>query len=152
MFKKILSIVFILSLLSNCEYKPIYSNLNKAEYQINILEFTGDKELNKFIIKNLNKHNQSKSNKKLNIKIDTKYLKNILAKNTTGSITDYQAEAITTFEINKNTITETLIIKEKFNYQKMSDKYEEKSYEKAIKRNLATSISQKLILRLSLIK
>ena len=152
MFKKILSIVFVLTFLSNCEYKPIYSNLNKTNYQINILEFTGDKELNKFIIKKLNKHNQSKSNKKLNIKIDTKYLKNILAKNTEGSITDYQAEAITTFKINKNTTTETLIIKEKFNYQKISDKYEEKSYEKTIKRNLAKSISQKLILRLSLIK
>jgi len=152
MFRKILSIVFVLTLLSNCEYKPIYSNLDKTNYQINILEYTGDKELNKFIIKNLNKHKKSKSNKKLNIKIDTKYLKNILAKNTEGSITDYQAEAITTFKINKNTITETLIIKENFNYQKISDKYEEKSYEKTIKRNLATSISQKLILRLSLIK
>jgi len=152
MFKKILSIVFVFTLLSNCEYKPIYSNLNKTNYQINILEFTGDKELNKFIIKKLNKHNQSKSNKKFNIKIDTKYLKNILAKNTEGKVTDYQAEAITTFKINKNTTTETLIIKEKFNYQKISDKYEEKSYEKTIKRNLATSISQKLILRLSLIK
>ena len=152
MFKKILSIVFVLNLLSNCEYKPIYSNLNKTNYQINILEFKGDKELNKFIIKNLNKHNQNKSNEKIDIKINTKYLKNILAKNTKGTVTDYQAEAITTFKINKNTTTETLIIKEKFNYQKMSDKYEEKSYEKAIKRNLATSISQKLILRLSLIK
>ena len=50
MFKKILLIVSVLTLLSNCEYKPIYSNLNKADYQINILEFTGDKELNKFII------------------------------------------------------------------------------------------------------
>ena len=54
--------------------------------------------------------------------------------------------------INKNTINETLIIKENFNYQKISDTYEEKSYEKTIKRNLAKSISQKLILRLSLIK
>ena len=152
MFRKILSIVFVLTLLSNCGYKPIFSNINKTNYQINILEFTGDEELNKFIIKNLNKHNQSKSNKKLNIKIDTKYLKNILAKNTEGKVTDYQAEAITTFKINKNTTTETLIIKEKFNYQKISDKYEEKSYEKTIKRNLAKSISQKLILRLSLIK
>ncbi len=152
MFKKILSIVFVLGLLSNCEYKPIYSNLNKTNYQINILEFTGDKELNKFIVKKLNKHNQSKSNKKLNIKINTKYLKNILAKNTEGTVTDYQAEAIATFKINKNTTTETLIIREKFNYQKISDKYEEKSYEKNIKRNLATSISQKLILKLSLIK
>tara|TARA_B100000029_G_C17469665_1_gene921520 strand:- start:511 stop:969 length:459 start_codon:yes stop_codon:yes gene_type:complete len=152
MFKKILLIVFLLTLLSNCEYKPIYSNLNKSSYQINILEFTGDKELNKFIIKNLNKHNQSKSNKKFDVKINTKYLKNILAKNTAGSITDYQVKAITTFEINKSTITETLVIKEKFNYQKISDKYEEKGYEKTIKKNLARSISQKLILRLSVIK
>ena len=152
MFKKILSIIFVFSLLSNCEYKPIYSNLNKSDYQINILEFTGDKELNKFIVKNLNKHNQSKSNEKFDVKINTKYLKNILAKNTAGSITDYQVEAITTFEINKNTITETLVIKEKFNYQKISDKYEEKGYEETIKKNLATSISQKLILRLSVIK
>ena len=152
MFKKILLIVSVLTLLSNCEYKPVYSNLNKLNYQINITEFAGDKELNKFIIENLNKRNQKNSNERINIEIDTKFKKNILAKNTAGSITDYQVEAITTFEINKNTITETLVIKEKFNYQKISDKYEEKGYEETIKKNLATSISQKLILRLSLIK
>ena len=152
MFKKILLIFSVLTLLSNCEYKPVYSNLNKANYQINITEFIGDKELNKFIIENLSKRNQKKSNERVNIKINTKYEKNILAKNTAGSITDYQVEAITTFEINKNTITETLVIKEKFNYQKISDKYEEKGYEETIKKNLATSISQKLILRLSVIK
>ena len=152
MFKKILLIIFTLTFLSNCEYKPIYSNLNKLNYKIDIIEFIGDKELNKFIIENLSKRNQNKSNEIINIKINTKYEKNILAKSTTGSITDYQAKATTTFEINKNTNTETLVIEEKFNYQKLSDKYEEKSYEKTIKSNLATSISQKLILRLSLIK
>ena len=47
---------------------------------------------------------------------------------------------------------ETFTVNEKFNFQKMSDKYEEKSYEENIKRNLAKSISQKLILRLSIIK
>ena len=152
MFKKILLIFSVLTLLSNCEYKPVYSNLNKANYQINITEFIGDKELNKFIIENLSKRNQKKSNERVNIKINTKYEKNILAKNTAGSITNYQAKAITTFEINKNTTTETLTIEEKFNYQKLSDKYEEKSYEKTIKKNLATIISQKLIFRLSIIK
>ena len=34
----------------------------------------------------------------------------------------------------------------------MSDKYEEKNYELNIKRNLANSISQKLLLRLAMIK
>ena len=152
MFKKILLIFSVLTLLSNCEYKPVYSNLNKANYQINITEFIGDKELNKFIIENLSKRNQKKTNEIVNIKINTKYEKNILAKNTAGSITDYQAKAITKFKINKNTTTETLTIEEKFNYQKLSDKYEEKSYEKTIKRSMAMSISQKLILKLSITK
>ena len=152
MFKKILLIVSVLTLLSNCEYKPIYSDLNKLNYQINITEFTGDKELNKFIIENLNKRNQKNSNERINIEIDTIFKKNILAKNTAGSITDYQAKAITKFKINKNTTTETLTIEEKFNYQKLSDKYEEKSYEKTIKKSMALSISQKLILKLSIIK
>ena len=35
-------------------------------------------------------------------------------------------------------------------FQKISDKYEEKGYEENIKKNLATSIAQKLILRLSI--
>ena len=152
MFKKILLIVSVLTLLSNCEYKPIYSDLNKLNYQINITEFTGDKELNKFIIENLNKRNQKNSNERINIEIDTIFKKNILAKNTAGSITDYQAKAITKLKINKNTTTETLTIEEKFNYQKLSDKYEEKSYEKTIKKSMAISISQKLILKLSIIK
>ena len=34
MFKKILTLVFILNFLSSCEYKPIYSNSNKSNYRI----------------------------------------------------------------------------------------------------------------------
>ncbi|MBD1164148.1 hypothetical protein IDG53_06125, partial [Pelagibacterales bacterium SAG-MED11] len=49
-------------------------------------------------------------------------------------------------------IIEQLVVEEKFNYQKISDSYEEKSYEQTIKRNLASSISQKLIIRLSIVK
>ena len=47
---------------------------------------------------------------------------------------------------------EELVINEKFNYQKITDSYEQKSYEQTIKNNLASSISQKIILRLSIIE
>ena len=78
------------------------------------------------------------------------YEKNILAKNTTGTVTDYQVKAITTFIIEQRKEEKSFTVNEKFNYQKMSDKYEERNYEKNIKKNLAKSISQKLILRLSI--
>ena len=152
MFKKILMLVCIFSFLSNCEYKPIYSNSNKANYRIIITDLSGDKKLNKYIVENLQRYSQKNSAEIISIKINSKYSRKILAKNILGSTTDYQAKAITKFEINNNEIIEKLEVSEKFNYQKVSDNYEEKSYEQTIKRNLASSISQKLILRLSIVK
>ena len=150
MFKKILMLVCVFNFLSSCEYKPIYSVSNKSNYRIIITDFSGDKKLNKYIVENLKRNSQKNSDKIISIKINSKYSREILAKNTLGSTTDYQARAVTEFEINRNEITEKLVVNEKFDYQKISDSYEEKSYEQTIKSNLASSISQKLILRLSI--
>ena len=152
MFKKILTLVFILNFLSSCEYKPIYSSSNKANYRIVITDLSGDKKLNKYIVESLKRSSQKNSVEIISIKINSEYSKEILAKNTLGSTTDYQARAIAKFEINKNGIMEELVINEKFNYQKITDSYEQKSYEQTIKNNLASSISQKIILRLSIIE
>ena len=152
MTKKILLFFFILILLTNCEYKPIYSDLNKSSYKIIVTKTTGDDKFNKYILENLKRGSLEKSNEIINLKIDTTFSKIILAKDNAGSITDYQVKVTSSFEIEKNENIETLIITEKFNYQKMSDKFEEKSYEQTIKKNLAMSIAQKLIIRLSVIK
>ena len=152
MFKKILALVFILNFLSSCEYKPIYSNSNKSNYRIVVTDLSGDKKLNQYIVENLKRNSQKNSVEIISIKINSEYSRKILAKNTLGSTTDYQARAISIFEINKNKITEKMVVEEKFNYQRISDSYEEKSYEQTIKRNLASSIAQKLILRLSTAK
>lgn len=147
--KKFFIILSALIFLANCEYKPIYSNNEKTNFNIVIQDINGDKNLNKFIIENLKKNSQKKSNQTIYLKINTTYKKNILAKDTTGTTTDYQSSAETTFTIEQNQQSKRFIIKEVFNYQKISDKYEEKNYELNIKKNLATSISQKLIIRLS---
>jgi len=150
MFKKILFTIFTFVFLIGCEYKPIYSSLNKTNFKIIVTESTGDKKINKFITDNLRKKNKRNTNQIINIKINTKYSKSIIAKDATGSITNYESTAVSTFEIEKEQISEKFVVNEKFNFQKMSDKYEEKSYEENIKRNLATSISQKLILKLAI--
>ena len=152
MFKKILTLIFILNFLSSCEYKPIYSNSNKSNYRIIITDFSGDKKLNKYIVENLKRNSQIDSVEIISIKINSEYSRKIIAKNNLGSTTDYQARAVTEFEIKRNEITEKLVVNEKFDYQKISDSYEEKSYEQTIKRNLASSISQKLIISLSTTK
>ena len=150
MLKKISFIILLLNLLNHCDYKPVYSQQNKIDYKIVITSFTGDKEINNLISSNLKRNSKINSNKILNISFDTKYMKNVLARNTTGTITDYQANVITEFTIEKENNSENFSVNEKFNFQKITDKYEEKNYEQTIKKNLANSISQKLILRLAL--
>tara|TARA_B100001027_G_scaffold22463_1_gene13246 strand:- start:17 stop:475 length:459 start_codon:yes stop_codon:yes gene_type:complete len=152
MIKKILILIIASNFFVSCEYKPIYSNQNKTNYKVVFTEMIGDKNLNKLITENIKRNTKKNSNEMIYIKINTSYSKDILAKNTAGSITDYQAKAIATFQIKKNKNFEELIINEKFNYQKITDSYEERSYEQTIKRNLASSISQKLIIRLSIVK
>ena len=152
MLKKIFFIILSIGLLSNCQYKPIYSSQNKIDYKIVITSFTGDKDINNFIDANLIRNSKESSNKVVNINFDTVYSKNVLAKNAAGAITDYQINIVTTFTIRKEKSYESFSVNEKFNFQKMTDKYEEKNYEDNIKRNLADLISQKLILRLAVIK
>ena len=152
MLKKILFIILSLNLLNHCDYTPVYSKQNKVNYKIVITSFSGDKDINNLIATNLKKTSKEESDQIINIIFDTKYTKNILAKNSAGSITDYQSDVVTTFVIENENNSESFSVNERFNFKKMNDKYEEKNYERNIKENLANSISQKLILRLAVIK
>ena len=149
MLKKIFLIILSLNLLNNCDYKPVYSSQNKIDYKIVIANFSGDKDINNLIATNIKRNSKEESGKIVEIVFNTEYTKNVLAKNSAGSITDYQIDVVTAFIIKKEKNSENFLVKENFNFQKMTDKYEEKNYERNIKKNLANSISQKLILRLA---
>ncbi len=152
MLRKIFFIIILFSLVNHCDYKPIYSKKDKVNYKIIITSFSGDKEINNLIAANLKRDSSDNSKQIINMSFESEYTKNILAKNTTGTITDYQIDVSTIFKIEKENTSQNFLIREKFNFKKMTDKYEEKNYEKNIKRNLANSISQKLVLRLAMIK
>ena len=152
MLKKIFFIILSFNLLSNCEYKPVYSNQNNLNYKIIITDFSGDKDMNNLIAANLKRNSKDDSNEIINISFNTKYSKNVLAKNEAGTITDYQTNVVVSFVIKKRNDSENFELNEKFNFKKIDDKYEEKNYEQNIKKNLANTISQKLFLRLAIIK
>ena len=152
MIKKIFLIIVSLNLLNHCEYKPVYSNQNNVDYKIIITSLNGDKFINNLVAENLKKNSKDQSNEIIDVSFDTEYTKNVLAKNSIGTITDYQSNVIATFVLKKGENIERFVVNEKFNFQKMADKYEERNYERTIKKNIATSISQKLILKLAYMK
>ena len=137
MLKKIFFIILSLNLLNNCDYKPVYSSQNKIDYKIVIANFSGDKDINNLIATNIKRNSKEESGKIVEIVFNTEYTKNVLAKNSAGSITDYQIDVVTAFIIKKEKSSENFLVKENLNFQKMTDKYEEKNYERNIKKNLA---------------
>ena len=152
MLKKIFFIILSLNLLNHCDYKPVYSKQNNINHKVVVEGFNGDKDINNLIVNNLKRISKESSKSNINISFNTVYTKKILAKNDKGTITDYQSNVETTFLITKKNSTEDFVVAEKFNFQKMADKYEEKNYERDIKKNFASSISQKLVLRLAIIE
>ncbi len=152
MLKKIFFIILSLNLLNHCDYKPVYSKQNNINHKIVVNGLSGDKDINNLIVNNLKRISKKSSKNTINISFNTVYTKKILAKNNKGTITDYQSNVETTFIITKKNSAENFVVEEKFNFQKMADKYEEKNYERDIKKNFASSISQKLVLRLAIIE
>lgn len=151
MTKKNFITLFFLILFSNCDYSPIYLKNQNLDYKINIIETSGDNEINKNIVRDLNKQSKNDSVKEFAIKIDTKFSRNVLSRDAKGTATDLELKATSLFIININSNEQTITIEDKLKYKKLSNNYEQNNYEKTVKKNIASSIARKLILRLTIL-
>ena len=148
--KSFITIFFIFFFTTSCGYTPIYTNKNLQNIQINIITMTGDSEINNLINSKLKKYINPETSKSFDIEISTKYEKEIIAKDTTGSVSDFSLKSEVTITIlNKNISNQIVTINEKFNMKNIDDELKQREYEKSIKEMFANQIVQKLILKLS---
>ena len=152
--KKIKSIyiITVFLLFISCEYSPLYKDLTNVNFSITLNEINGNRSINNLIISKLNTYNSNDAEKEYDININTKYTKDIIAKDTTGAATEYKLTINASFRVNSNDYEREFIFKESFNMKSISDKLEEQDYEEIIKSNLINTITKKLILQLSLVK
>ena len=142
MIKKI-SILLLLFLYS-CGYSAVYKNNSSQDYNIVILEMTGDNVMNKLIKNELEIYSNKNSENNYYVKLNTNYSKEIKSKNNTGTASNYEMIVKANFDIDSKTIT----FEEKFIVKNISDSIEQKNYEDIIKKNFASSIREKLIIKL----
>ena len=140
--KKNIIVFSLIFFLSSCGFTPIYQKNTKVNFSIEQVSYTGDRELNNFLKTNLGKYKNKKADNKIYIETTSVYKKIILSKNATGEVTNYQLEAEVKFLIKPE--NKKIIITEKHIMNSMSDKIEEARYERTIKQNFASSISNKL--------
>jgi outer membrane lipopolysaccharide assembly protein LptE/RlpB len=151
MQKKIFLLLFFL-LLSSCGYEAIYSKKNAINYNFSIkkLNFVGDKVINLKMREKLSSYTLNKKNKNFEIKIYSTSTKSVTANDTTGDATSFKNTVAINVEISANDkLRNSFVMSESFNYNNNSDKFNLKKYEREIKNNLAETISDKLIFKLS---
>lgn len=149
MIKKIFIILFLFIFLQHCEYKPVYSNINNLDFNLNVIGIDGDKEMNNLVIANTEKYSNLSSGKIFNIKIKTNYTKEPLVRNKKGEITTFLLNNEIIFEILNDEVNEVYMFTEKLKTKNNNDKFEFKKYEKSIKNNFVNSKINELILKLS---
>ena len=142
-------LIFIPLLILGCKYTPIYSNKDNFNFKIENIQFNGDAEINNLIDKKLKKYKKTISDKKISILTFTSYDKISQSKNLSGKTTDYLVEIKTTFKIEIDNKTKTLIFKEQFLVKNFSNKFEENNFEKIKKENSIDLIINKLIAQIS---
>ena len=140
--KKNILLIFLIFFLSNCGFSPIYLKNTNVNFSIEQVNYTGDRELNNFLKTNLDQYKNKKNNNKIYIEANSVYEKTILIKNKAGEVTNYQLEVEVLFLI--KTSNKKIKFTEKKIMESMDDKFEEARYERSIKQNFASSISNKL--------
>ena len=143
MMKKNTLLIFLIFFLSSCGFSPIYLKNTNVNFSIEQVNYTGDRELNNFLKTNLDQYRDEKSNNKLYIEANSIYEKIILSKNKAGEVTNYQLIAEVLFLIKPS--NKKIKITEKKIMDNIEDKFEESRYERSVKQNFASSISNKLL-------
>ena len=146
MIKKSIILVSLIFFLTSCGFTPIYLNNSDTNFSIEQVDYLGDRELNNFLKTNLNNYKNTKSKNKIFIETNSTYRKIILSKDAAGKVTTYQLEAEIIFLIKP--LNKEIKIIEKEIMDSKDDKFEEARYERTIKQNFASSISNKLSLEL----
>ena len=145
--KKVILICLIF-FLNSCGYSSIYKNQKSQDFQLNVIEMTGDNELNNLLKNELKLYSNANSNKQYDVSLNSKYQKNIVSKNSSGVATDYKILVNTIVNIKLNNKTYELKFSESINIKNNSNSFEQNKYERNIKKNFASLIREKLVIKI----
>ena len=149
--KKIIIILLSTLYLTSCGFAPIYSKKN-LDFQINNIQFEGDREIKAILLSNLSIYKTKKKDKynyDLNIKSEKKV--EIASKNTKGEATIYKININSTVEV---FLDDKLFLTKHYNnssiYSSEKKIIKMKEVESRNLSNLSSKLASEIILTLSL--
>ena len=147
--KKIITTLSFLLLLS-CGYEPLYSKKqinSNYNFSINTINYIGDNKVNQILKNQLQKIlNKEKKSSELNLNLNSIVENLITSKDKKGNPKRFSIKIIINLEIYESEILKGKTnFEEKFEYNNKSNKFDLNKYEKNIKDNLISELSNEII-------
>ena len=152
MYKNFLIIFFIMLLLNNCGYSPIYSKNIDQKLNIELVDFNGDREINNSIKYNLKRYDNSTNELKFIIETNSEYTKNSETKNLAGNTISYNLTATVTFNVIHGEEQKVFKFTETSTLRNIASQIDEDTYETNIKKDMGELFSNRLIMQLANMK
>ena len=154
--KKIITTLSFLVLLS-CGYEPIHSNKqinSNYNLSINTINYIGDSKVNQILKNKLKKIlNKEEKSTGLNLNLNSTLVKVVTSKDKKGNPKRFSIKIIINLEIFEGKISKgKKNLEENFEYNNKSKKFDLEQYEKNIKNNLISRLSDEIIRYLNSIK
>ena len=149
-FKYFLLFLFLLS----CGYSPIYQADQKSKFKLGVIEFSGEKEISRLIIRNLEKLKNNKSGNTYNVNFISTEEDIVATKDKKGNASSYKITIMVDFYLNNESNDKNFykkFIKETV-YNSMDNKFELNQYKKNIKKNITSQIVQDIRVYLNIIE
>ena len=149
MNKKTVFIILLFFLLQNCGYTPIYKNVKNLDYKLNIVNISGNYDINNLITTYVQRYSNQSDAKNLNLNINTEYVKNVLSKNKEGKITNYLIKSRVEFILVDSENIKNFVFEDEIIAANSDNQFEFKKYENTIKSNFVDSAMEQLILKIA---
>ena len=145
--KKFILNLIIFIFITNCGYTPLYSFKNRINFKIGKINITGDRDLNQNIIYQLKNVKSITENNVIiyNLTIDTKIKKIVTSKDSKGNPKTYKMISTTNLTTVKDGKEYSVRVESIENYNDISSKFELENFEKNLKKNSASKITQEII-------
>ena len=154
MYKNLCIIIISAFTLLSCGYSSLHNQNNYFDFAISKFTIEGEREINNFIEKKLEKYFNDQSVNKFEVNLVTDYSELILVKDRKGNATDIKL--IVDIDLNYKKLTKenknyvnSLSYRETFTIKKDENNYDQKNYEKIVKREMTQLIINKIIFELS---
>jgi len=141
---KNLKYLFIFLFVLSCGYTPIYQTDQKLNIKLDTINSSGDKDINRELVKNLNKYRDNDTNNIFNLSINSIKKEEVVTKDKKGNATSYKLTLAV--DINLSNISNDKNFTKKFSkdmsFNSKNNKFELDQYRLNLEKNMIFQIVQ----------